>query len=277
MFSLSGPPLSPPCLSCTPVPSGPCLRYTYIHTKTRTHTHLYSSLLPFAYIPTLLWSHTAPVVARLHTCSLAPPSTPLTLSVFSTSFSPPTLPYPPSTTLPHPTRLAPPPLSIQKESTLHLVLRLRGGGDLHAFFGAKNNVLVQYVDAFEAEGYEDVELVSDMDAEDCKSILEELDKGSIKKPHRKKLAKVLAALTGGGGDGGGGDNDDAGGVDVETWLTSVHKCLTPYAKVFTEMGYDNFDLIRDIDAGDRDDILAALDTAEIKKVRACWAHSLSYA
>jgi hypothetical protein len=151
------------------------------------------------------------------------------------------------------------------------------GRDLRAFFGAMNQVLVQYADAFEAEGFDNLELVSDMDADDCESILEELDKVSIKKPHRKKLAKVLAALTGGGGDGGGGDNDDAGGVDVETWLTSVHKCLTPYAKVFTEMGYDNFDLIRDIDAGDRDDILAALDTAEIKKVRACWAHSLSYA
>ena len=149
--------------------------------------------------------------------------------------------------------------------------------DLRACFGAKNEVLVQYVDFFEAEGFDDIELVGDMDASDCKSVLEELDKVSIKKPHRKKLAKVLDALTGGGGDGGGGDNDDAGGVDVETWLTSVHKSLTPYAKVFTEMGYDNFDLIRDIDAGDRDDILAALDAAEIKKVRACWAHSLSYA
>ena len=154
-----------------------------------------------------------------------------------------------------------------------------GGGerDLRACFGAKNEVLVQYVDFFEAEGFDDIELVGDMDASDCKSVLEELDKVSIKKPHRKKLAKVLDALTGGGGDGGGGDNDDAGSVDVETWLTSVHKSLTPYAKVFTEMGYDNFDLIRDIDAGNCDDILTALDAAEIKKVRACWAHSLSYA
>ena len=143
-----------------------------------------------------------------------------------------------------------------------------GGGerDLRVCFNAKNEVLVKYVGAFEAEGFEDVELVSDMDADDCESILEELDKVSIKKPHRKKLAKVLAALTGGGGDGGGGDNDDAGGVDVETWLTSVHKSLTPYAKVFTEMGYDNFDLIRDINAVDRDNILAALDEGGIKRV-----------
>ena len=143
-----------------------------------------------------------------------------------------------------------------------------GGGkrDLRACFDAKNTSLVQYVHAFEAEGFEDVELVSEMDADDCDSVLAQLDEGSIKKPHRKKLAKVLAALMRDGGDGGGGNNDDAGGVDVETWLTSVHKSLTPFAKVFTEMGYDNFDLIRDIDAGDRDDILTALDTAEIKKV-----------
>ena len=151
-----------------------------------------------------------------------------------------------------------------------------GGGerDLRACFRAKNTSLVQYVHAFEAEGFEDVELVSEMDADDCESVLAELDKVSIKKPHRKKLAKVLAALMRDGGDGGGGDNDDAGGVDVEAWLTSVHKSLTPFAKVFTEMGYDNFDLIRDIDAGDRDDILTALDTAEIKKVRACWGPTL---
>ena len=154
-----------------------------------------------------------------------------------------------------------------------------GGGerDLRACFGAKNEVLVQYVDFFEAEGFDDIELVGDMDASDCKSVLEELDKVSIKKPHRKKLAKVLDALTGGGGDGGGGDNDDAGSVDVETWLTSVHKSLTPYAKVFTEMGYDNFDLIRDIDAGNRDDILTALDAAEIKMVsEACLVCTLPY-
>ena len=151
-----------------------------------------------------------------------------------------------------------------------------GGGerDLRACFRDKNKSLVQYVDVFEAEGFDDVKLVSEMDADDCESIPAELDEVSIKKPHRKKLAKVLAALMRDGGDGGGGDNDDAGGVDTKTWLTSVHKSLIPYAKVFTDMGYDNFDLIRDIEAGDRDDILAALDTAEIKKVRACWAHSL---
>jgi len=146
------------------------------------------------------------------------------------------------------------------------VLRLRGGGDLHAFFGAKNTVLVQYVDFFEAEGFDDVELGGDMDASDCKSVLEKLDKVSIKKPHRKKLAKVLAVLMRDGGDGGGGDNDDAGGVDVKTWLATVNDSLARYAKTCTDMAYDNFDLIRDIDAGDRDDILAALDAAEIKKV-----------
>jgi hypothetical protein len=129
-----------------------------------------------------------------------------------------------------------------------------------------NQVLVQYADAFEAEGFDNLELVSDMDADDCESILEELDKVSIKKPHRKKLAKVLAVLMRDGGDGGGGDNDDAGGVDVKTWLATVNDSLARYAKTFTDMGYDNFDLIRDIDAGDSDDILAALDAAEIKKV-----------
>ena len=79
------------------------------------------------------------------------------------------------------------------------------------------------------------------------------------------MAKVLAALCD-GGDGGGGDNGDGGGADTKTWLASIHKALVPYAKVLTEMGYDNFDLIRDIDAGDRDNILVALDNAEIKTV-----------
>ena len=72
-----------------------------------------------------------------------------------------------------------------------------GGGerDLLACFRAKNKSLVQYVDVFEAEGFGDVELVSEMDADDCESVPAELDEVSIKKAHRKKLAKVLAVLT----------------------------------------------------------------------------------
>ena len=42
--------------------------------------------------------------------------------------------------------------------------------------------------------------------------------------------------------------------------------MVPLAVGLKAVGYDNFDLIRDIDAGDSDDILAALDAAEIKKV-----------
>ena len=72
-----------------------------------------------------------------------------------------------------------------------------GGGerDLRACFRAKNTSLVQYVDVFEAEEFDDVKLVSEMDAGDCESIPAELDKEvSIKKAHRKKLSKVLAVL-----------------------------------------------------------------------------------
>ena len=139
-----------------------------------------------------------------------------------------------------------------------------GGGGEQDFCGwlvSKNPSLGQYVHVFVDEGFDDVEFARDMDADDRESLLANLDK----KPHRKKMAKVLAALCD-GGDGGGGDEGDGGDVDATTWLASIHKALIPYAKVLTDMGDDNFDLIRDIDAGDRDDILAALDTTEIKTV-----------
>ena len=136
-----------------------------------------------------------------------------------------------------------------------------GEQDFCGWLVSKNPSLGQYVPIFVDEGFDEVEFASNMDADDRESLLAKLDK----KPHRKKMAKVLAALCD-GGDGGGGDEGDGGDVDAKTWLASIHKALIPYAKVLTDMGYDNFDLIRDIDAGDRDDILAALDTTEIKTV-----------
>ena len=49
------------------------------------------------------------------------------------------------------------------------------------------------------------------------------------------------------------------------WLTSLNEALVKYAPVFEEEGYDNVDLILDSDASEREDLLAALDVAGIKK------------
>ena len=56
-------------------------------------------------------------------------------------------------------------------------------------------------------------------------------------------------------------------ADLIAWLASVNNALVVYAKDFASVGYSNFELVRDMDHEERDDILEALDKAGIMKVR----------
>ena len=58
-------------------------------------------------------------------------------------------------------------------------------------------------------------------------------------------------------------------ADLIAWLASENEALVVYAKVFASKGYENFALLRGIQEDERDDILGALDAADIKKVRHC--------
>ena len=62
----------------------------------------------------------------------------------------------------------------------------------------------------------------------------------------------------GGNDGGDGNNE------LRTWLASEHSSLPQYAHIFEAEGYDDLELIKGMDRGARDGLLAALDTGNIK-------------